>query len=116
MRCVEPDERGGGRSLLMEAGDVRDEIREHLGAEVVSLLQRDPVPWRVTEYHGGDVVWRPVLTESTVCWRRYTIDEFLAFSDRRVDLPLAEGELLITIGAPSMPGLRSRPTTVRRTG
>ena len=62
--------------------------------------------------------WRPVLTESTVCWRRYTIllavnedgaelskemldllDEFenvIENSDRRIDFMLQEGDLLFS--------------------
>jgi hypothetical protein len=75
--CVRPDPRGGGRSRLLEVATLREEVRARAGAEALRLAE-EPVPWRVADYLGGGVVWRPVLTASTVRWRRYTIDDGMA--------------------------------------
>jgi hypothetical protein len=40
----------------------------------LQLLETEAVPWQLAEYRGGGVRWRPILSGSTVCWRRYTID------------------------------------------
>jgi hypothetical protein len=76
------------------------------------------VPWQLAPYHGGGVKWRNVLTENTMCWRRYTInlaltDEGATLADettralegfeqvvtntrQKVDFLMNEGELLFS--------------------
>lgn len=118
MLCVHADKDGQGRSRLLDIDAVRDEVRTQLGSDSLQLLQTQPVPWQLHVSWGGGVRWRTVLTESTVCWRRYTIllavdvdgaeiskemlallDEFekvIESSDRRIDFLLKEGELLFS--------------------
>jgi len=74
MACVQPDRDGGGRTRILDVETVRDEVRNRLGDETLKLLQNEPVPWQLAAYCGGGVEWRPVLTKSSICWRRYTID------------------------------------------
>lgn len=78
MVCVRPDRLGGGRSLVLDETTLRREIEKKLGRGAVELLERESVPWRMVDYLGGGVVWRPILGPSRVCWRRYTIDAALA--------------------------------------
>lgn len=118
MVCVRADRRGGGRSRVLDVGTVRDEVRDHLGTETLELLETEPVPWQLAAYCGGGQKWRTVLTESSICWRRYTIDLALdsngaklsdemltsldAFEDvitatnRTVEFLMREGEFLVS--------------------
>lgn len=118
MLCVRADQDGQGRSRLLDVDAVRDEVRTQLGSDSLELLQTQPVPWQLHVSWGGGVRWRTVLTESTVCWRRYTIllavdvdgaelskemmtllDEFervIEGSNRRIDFLMNEGELLFS--------------------
>jgi TfdA family taurine catabolism dioxygenase TauD len=79
MACVRPDPKGGGRSRVLDVETVRDEVKKHLGISTLELLENQPVPWQLAPYCGGGVKWRPVLTGSSICWRRYTIDLALNF-------------------------------------
>ncbi len=81
MVCVRADRGGGGKSLVLDITALRDEIRSRLGTTALALLESEPVPWQIAPYRGGGVRWWPVLTESSVCWRRYTIDLALASLD-----------------------------------
>ena len=74
MACVRPDRDRGGRSRILDVDTIRDEVRMRLGPAKLGLLENEPVPWQVAAYAGGGVDWRPVLSKSGVCWRRYTID------------------------------------------
>ena len=74
MVCVNADDAGGGRSRILDLDTIRTRVKEHLGAEALELLASEPAPWQLAPYHGGGVAWRPVLTENSLCWRRYTID------------------------------------------
>jgi hypothetical protein len=74
MVCVRPDRGGGGRSRVLDIDAIRDEVKKHLGTDTLELLQTEPVPWQLHECWGSGLKWRPVLTESSICWRRYTID------------------------------------------
>jgi hypothetical protein len=115
MVCVRADREGGGRSRVLDVDAVRDEVKSRLGGEILDLLETEPVPWRLADYCGGGLKWRTVLSESSMCWRRYTIDLALnegarvpdglmasldAFEDvisattRTVDFLMREGELL----------------------
>ncbi|MBC8031793.1 MAG: TauD/TfdA family dioxygenase [Pyrinomonadaceae bacterium] len=76
MVCVRADRDGGGRSRVLNVEAVRDEVKNHLGTEILKRLE-EPVPWQLAAYCGGGVTWRPVLTETNICWRRYTIDHAL---------------------------------------
>jgi len=118
MVCVRADQRGQGRSRLLDIDSIRDEIQTQLGNDSLELLKTQPVPWQLHSCWGGGVRWRTVLTESTLCWRRYTIllaadedgaelskemrallDEFekiIEASDRRIDFLMNEGELLFS--------------------
>jgi hypothetical protein len=116
MVCVRADPEGGGRSRILDVDAIRDEVRSRLGAETLELLGTRPVPWKLAAYWGGGLKWRTVLTESSICWRRYTIDqaldsegaklsdemltsldafeELISATTRTVDFLMCEGELL----------------------
>ena len=118
MVCVRADRSGGGRSRILDVDTVRDEVKNRLGAETLELLETEPVPWQLAAYCGGGLKWRTVLTESRMCWRRYTIDmalnsngtklsdgmlksldafeEVITATTRTVDFLMREGELLFT--------------------
>ena len=118
MLCMRADPRGHGRSRLLDVDSIREEVQTQLGHESLHLLTTQPVPWQIHACWGGGLRWQTVLTESTVCWRRYTIllaidedgaelstemrqllDEFervIENSDRRIDFLLQEGELLFS--------------------
>lgn len=74
MVCVRADPAGGGRSRVLDVDSIRDEVNDQLGGEVLERLETESVPWQLADYCGGGVQWRTVLTKSSVCWRRYTID------------------------------------------
>lgn len=84
MRCVRSDPGGGGRSRVLDVDAIRDEVKEHLGAGALERLETEPVPWRLAAYRGGGLKWRTVLTETEVCWRRYTIELALDSSVARL--------------------------------
>src|SRR5271167_224161 len=116
MVCIRADHRGGGRSRILDVDTVREEVRCRLGSQTLELLETEPVPWRLAAYWGGGVKWRTVLTESGMCWRRYTIDlaldsssiklsdtmsaaldgfeDVISSTTRTVDFLMGEGELL----------------------
>jgi len=71
---VRADPAGGGCSRVLDVDTIRDEVNEQLGVEVLQLLETETVPWQLASYWGGGVRWRRILTKSSVCWRRYTID------------------------------------------
>ncbi len=74
MVCVNHDKAGGGRSRVLDLDTIRTDIADRLGETTLKLFEDEPAPWQLALYVGGGVAWRPVLTERTVCWRRYTID------------------------------------------
>lgn len=84
MVCVRADSAGGGRSRVLDVDTVRDEVDRRLGKETLELLETEPVPWQLAAYCGGGVKWRTVLTKSSLCWRRYTIDLALDANDARL--------------------------------
>lgn len=116
MVCVHADREGGGRSRVLDVDSVREEVKDRLGTSTLELLETEPVPWRLADYLGGGLKWRTVLSQSSMCWRRYTInlaldstgvklsDQMLASLDafenvivdttRTVDFLMREGELL----------------------
>jgi len=118
MACVRPDRHGGGRTRILDIDAIRDEVRTRLGTHPLELLETVPVPWQLHTCWGGGVRWRTVLSESSMCWRRYTIDlalevngarlsdEMLALLDafeaviaaspRTIDFLLRETELLFS--------------------
>ena len=118
MTCARADGAGGGRSQILDVDTARSEVNENLGAETLNLLDSNPVPWQLAPYLGGGVTWRPILTDKTICWRRYTInlaltdegatlddemlhalDEFeqvVSSSEGTIDFLMREGELLFS--------------------
>lgn len=74
MLCIRPDPGGGGRSRILDVDAVRDEVKNRLGSKTLELLHSEPVPWQIAAYRGGGLKWQTVLTEKSICWRRYTID------------------------------------------
>src|SRR5262245_42335751 len=74
MVCVRPDPNGGGRTRILDIDAIKDEVKTKLGADALKLLETVPVPWQLHAYWGGGVRWRTVLSESSMCWRRYTIN------------------------------------------
>ena len=77
MVCVRADPDGGGRSRVLDVDSIRDEVIDQLGAATLKRLETEAVPWQLASYCGGGVCWRPILSESGICWRRYTIDAAL---------------------------------------
>lgn len=118
MVCVRADPDGGGRSRILDVDTIRSEVNEQLGSPTLDLLQSTPVPWQLAPYCGGGVQWRPVLTDSSICWRRYTIDlaleatgaslsdellqslarfeDVISSTPRTLDFLMREGELLFS--------------------
>lgn len=118
MVCVRADPDGGGRSRVLDVDSVRGEVKNRLGTKVLERLETEPVPWLLAPYCGGGVKWRTVLTKSTICWRRYTInlaldsngaklsdemrnsldalEEVISATPRTVDFLMREGELLFS--------------------
>lgn len=74
MVCVRADPDGGGHSRILDVDTIREEVNERLGSATLERLESEPVPWQLAPYWGGGVRWRTVLTKSSICWRRYTID------------------------------------------
>ena len=74
MVCVRADPEGGGRSRVLDIDTIRNEVENQFGADTLERLETEAVPWQLAPYWGGGVSWRPVLTKSSICWRRYTID------------------------------------------
>src|SRR5215211_675506 len=74
MVCVRADPAGGGRSRILDVDTIRNEVNERLGSATLERLESEAVPWQLANYWGGGVRWQTVLTKSSVCWRRYTID------------------------------------------
>ena len=118
MTCVNADSAGGGRSRILDVDTARSEIKKNLGPETLNLLDTNSVPWQLASYLGGGVAWRPIITENTICWRRYTIhlaitdegatvddellhvlDEFeqvITNTEGTIDFLMREGELLFS--------------------
>jgi alpha-ketoglutarate-dependent taurine dioxygenase len=118
MICARADPGGGGRSRILDVDTVRAEALRRMGADMLKLLETEPVPWQLATYRGGGVKWRPVLGAHGLCWRRYTIDlaldsglaklseemlaalntleEVISTTARAVDFLMREGELLFS--------------------
>jgi hypothetical protein len=118
LECVRPDPNGGGRSRILDIDAIRDEVETKLGAEALGLLETTPVPWQLHACWGGGVKWQTILSESRVCWRRYTInfaldvngaklstemldlldafEEVITGSTRIIDFLLREGDFLFS--------------------
>jgi hypothetical protein len=118
MVCVRADHGGGGRSRVLDVYAVRDEVIGRLGNGMLQVLETEPVPWQLASYYGGGVTWRTVLTDSSICWRRYTIDlalecggaslsdemiaaldsfeDVIATTPRTIEFLMQEGELLFS--------------------
>lgn len=118
MVCVRADPEGGGRSRILDVDSIRSEVNERLGSATLEQLETQPVPWQLASYCGGGVQWRTILTESSICWRRYTIDlaldstgatlsddmlqslarfeDMISTTSRTLDFLMREGELLFS--------------------
>jgi alpha-ketoglutarate-dependent taurine dioxygenase len=118
MACARPDPHGGGRSRVLDVDSVRAEVQHRLGSDQLKRLESEAVPWQLASYCGGGLKWRPVLGESTICWRRYTInlaldsdgaklseeildlldsfEEVISSTPKTVDFLMREGELLFS--------------------
>jgi len=118
MVCVRGDPDGGGRSRILDVDTIRSEVNERLGSATLERLESEAVPWQLANYCGGGVRWRTVLTKSSICWRRYTIDlaldstgaklsddmlhlltrfeELISTTPKTCDFLMREGELLFS--------------------
>jgi hypothetical protein len=118
MVCVRADPDGGGRSRVLDVDTIRNVVRDQLGAPTLDRLEAEKVPWQLAPYWGGGVSWRPILTNESICWRRYTIDmaldsagatlsndmlnalqsfeELLSTTPHTLDFLMREGELLFS--------------------
>jgi len=118
MVCVRADPDGGGRSRILDVDSIRSEVNERLGGATLEQLETEMVPWQLASYWGGGVQWRTILTPSSVCWRRYTIDlaldstgarlsgdmlrslasfeNMISTTPRTLDFLMLEGELLFS--------------------
>lgn len=84
MICIRADPGGGGRSRVLDVDSVREEVKNRLGTKALNRLETEPLPWQLATYCGGGVTWRTVLTESGMCWRRYTINRALESGGARL--------------------------------
>ena len=118
MVCVRADPAGGGRSRVLDVDTIRNEVKNQLGPAALERLETEKVPWQLAPYWGGGVRWRPILTNESICWRRYTIDmaldstgatlsddmlnalqsfeELLSNTPHTLDFLMREGELLFS--------------------
>ena len=118
MVCVRADPDRGGRSRILDVDSIRSEVKERLGSATLEQLESEAVPWQLASYWGGGVQWRTILTKSSICWRRYTIDlaldstgaklsddlfrslaqfeDLLSTTPRTLDFLMCEGELLFS--------------------
>lgn len=118
MVCVRADPAGGGRSRVLDVDSIRAEVSDQLGVAVLERLETEAVPWQLASYTGGGVRWQPVLTRSSICWRRYTIDmaldstgaklsdemldalesfeQVITHTPRTIEFLMREGELLFS--------------------
>jgi hypothetical protein len=118
MVCVRADPDGGGRSRILDVDSIRSEVNERLGSATLEQLETEAVPWQLANYCGGGVQWRTILSESSICWRRYTIDlaldstgvklsedmlsslehfeDVISTTPRTLDFLMREGELLFS--------------------
>jgi alpha-ketoglutarate-dependent taurine dioxygenase len=118
MVCVRADPAGGGRSRVLDVDSIRSEVNERLGGATLEQLESESVPWQLAGYWGGGVQWRTILTQSSICWRRYTIDlaldstgatlssemlrslqlfeDVISTTPRTLDFLMREGELLFS--------------------
>jgi len=118
MVCVRADPDGGGRSRILDVDSIRGEVNEQLGSATLEQLETEAVPWQLANYWGGGVKWRTILTQSSICWRRYTIDlaldstgatlsdnmlrslarfeDVISTTPRTLDFLMREGELLFS--------------------
>lgn len=88
MACIRPDQNGGGWSHILDVHSLREAALNRLGADAVQMLETEAVPWAVADYQGGGVRWEPVLSENSLCWRRYTINQALANLEQELPEPL----------------------------
>src|ERR1043165_4241796 len=58
MVCVRADFMGGGCSRILDFESIREEVLEHLGPDVLQLLESEAVPWQLADYRGGGVKGR----------------------------------------------------------
>jgi TfdA family taurine catabolism dioxygenase TauD len=114
MVCVRADPEGGGRSRVLDVDTIRNEVKKELGLATLERLETEKVPWQLAPYWGGGVSWRPILTNESICWRRYTIDatgailstgmldalqsfeDLLSTTPHTLDFLMREGELLFS--------------------
>ena len=114
MVCVRADPEGGGRSRVLDLDTIRNEVKNELGPATLERFETEKVPWQIAPYWGGGVSWRPILTNESICWRRYTIDatgatlsarmldalqsfeELLSNTRHTLDFLMREGELLFS--------------------
>lgn len=68
--CVRPDQNGGGRTRLLDAGGIRAHIFPLLDAETVRILTTEHVPWRIADALGGGTVPAPVISNGELRWLR----------------------------------------------
>ena len=85
MQCVRADSRGEGHSRLLDIHAIYKLLEQGMSREQITLLEQEPVPWKVADYLGGGICWRTVLAKKTINWRRYSIDSALA--DNKICLP-----------------------------
>lgn len=85
MVCVRPDAGGEGESRLIDMHTISHEVQERFGSDVLQVLKDEPVPWLLASEFEAEVVWRPVLGQDSLCWRRYTID--FALERPEIDIP-----------------------------
>ncbi len=90
MVCVRPDRHGGGHSRILHILDLREEICECFGPDMIRRLEQELVPWRMADYLGGSVVWRPILSQDSLCWRRSLIDSALENADIELSEQMVE--------------------------
>src|SRR5262249_8756377 len=75
-----------------------------LGSRMLEFLAAEPVPWLLAPYRGGGVRWRAVLSEDSMCWRRYTIEMAVASPGIEVSPAMMQALDSLEKGATESPG------------
>ena len=84
MVCVRSDQNGGGRSQILDMDTIRQEVIHKMGQEKLEMLETVALPFKIADYRGGGVAWRPVISDSMLSWRRYTINHALNDSGKQL--------------------------------
>ncbi|GAA4140919.1 TauD/TfdA family dioxygenase [Actinomadura keratinilytica] len=73
LQCVEPDQSGGGVSLLLSLDDALEEIKDRLGIAAVDRLSGEVLPWAIDDGLGGGELRAVPLTQEGLRWQPFRV-------------------------------------------